>query len=81
LRGDSERALAGADSGVEPIAAVVHTAADIERVVVSLGGRPDTGLMMMPDVSTGTQQNLELVISLAAGHRVPTIYTWSRRAA
>jgi len=29
---------------------------------------------MMPDVFTGTQQNLELVISLAAGHRVPTIY-------
>jgi putative ABC transport system substrate-binding protein len=76
LRGDSERALAGADSGVEPIAAVVHTAADIERVVVSLGGRPDTGLIMMPDVFTGTQQNLELVISLAAGHRVPTIYPY-----
>jgi putative tryptophan/tyrosine transport system substrate-binding protein len=73
--------LAGADSGVEPIAAVVHTAADIERVVASLGGRPDTGLIMMPDVFTGTQQNLEPVISLAAGHRVPTIYPYQHMVA
>jgi putative ABC transport system substrate-binding protein len=61
---------------VEPMAAPVHTAADIERVVASLGDRPDTGLVVMPDTFTGTGRNLDLIVSLAARYRVPTIYPY-----
>jgi putative tryptophan/tyrosine transport system substrate-binding protein len=58
---------------VEPMAAPVHTAADIERVVASLGGRSDTGLVVMPDAFTGTQHNVDVIASLALRYRVPTI--------
>jgi putative ABC transport system substrate-binding protein len=61
---------------VEPIAAPVHMAADIERVVASLGDRPDAGLVVMPDIFVTTRRNLDLVVSLAASHRVPTIYPY-----
>jgi putative ABC transport system substrate-binding protein len=60
--------------GVEPIAAPARTAADIERVIESLSGRQDTGLAIMPD--TGLTKNLNLIVSLAARHRVPTIYPY-----
>jgi putative ABC transport system substrate-binding protein len=59
---------------VEPIAAQVHTSTDIERVLASLGDRPDTGLVVMPDVFMATRRNLDPIISLAARYRVPTIY-------
>jgi putative ABC transport system substrate-binding protein len=65
---------AARSSGFEPVAAPVHNAADIERVVASLGNRPDTGLVLMPDAFTVTRRNLELIILLAARHRVPTVY-------
>jgi putative ABC transport system substrate-binding protein len=65
---------AARSDAVEAIAAPVHTPADIERIVASLGDRPDTGLVVMPDVFTITQRNYELIISLAARYRIPTIY-------
>jgi ABC transporter substrate binding protein len=58
---------------VEPITAPIRTAADIERLVTSVGERLDTGVVVMPDVFTGTLRNLNLIISLAARHRVPTL--------
>jgi ABC-type uncharacterized transport system substrate-binding protein len=61
---------------VEPITAPIRTAADIERLVTSVGERLDTGVVVMPDVFTGTLRNLNLIISLAARHRVPTIYPY-----
>jgi putative ABC transport system substrate-binding protein len=67
---------AARSSAVEPIAAPIHTAADIERVVASLGDRPDTGLVIMPDTFTAIRSNLDLIISLAARYRVPTIYPY-----
>jgi putative ABC transport system substrate-binding protein len=60
--------------GVEPIAAPARTAADIERVIESLSERRDAGLAIMPD--TGLTKNLNLIVSLAARHRVPTIYPY-----
>jgi putative tryptophan/tyrosine transport system substrate-binding protein len=67
---------AARSSGIEPIATPVHTAADIERVFESLGGRPDTGLVLPPDVFTGMKTNLALITSLAARYHVPTIYPY-----
>jgi putative ABC transport system substrate-binding protein len=61
---------------VEPIAAPVRTAADIERAIASIGDRPDTGLIVMPDVFTVTRSIREQIISLAAHNHVPTIYPY-----
>jgi putative ABC transport system substrate-binding protein len=63
-------------NGIEPVAAPVHTAADIERVFESFGNRPDTGLVSPPDVFTGTKANLDLITSLAARTHLPTIYPY-----
>jgi hypothetical protein len=49
---------------VEPMGAPVRTAADIERVVAGLANRPDTGLVVMPDAFTGTQSNVDVIVSL-----------------
>ena len=65
----------GAQSyAIEPIAAPIRNAADIERVIASLSDRPEPGLVVMPDVFTITQRNYDLIISLAARYRLPTIY-------
>jgi putative ABC transport system substrate-binding protein len=63
-------------SGIEPISAPVHTATDIERVFDSLGNRPDTGLVLPPDLFLAAKVNLDLVVSLAALNRVPAIYPY-----
>jgi putative ABC transport system substrate-binding protein len=62
--------------GVEPIAAPVHAAADIERLIASLAERSDAGLAVMPDVALSTQKYKDLIISLAARHRLLTIYPY-----
>jgi putative ABC transport system substrate-binding protein len=67
---------AARSNGIEPIATPIHTAADIERVFESLGDRPDTGLVLPPDIFTTTKTNLALITSLAARYRVPTIYPY-----
>jgi putative ABC transport system substrate-binding protein len=63
-------------NGLEPIPASVHTPADIEGVFEGLGNRPDTGLVLLPDIFTATKINLDLIVSLAARNRVPTIYPY-----
>ena len=63
-------------SGIEPIAAPVHNAADIERTFDQFGNRPDTGMVLPPDVFTTTKVNLDLITSLAARTRLPTIYPY-----
>jgi putative ABC transport system substrate-binding protein len=68
--------VAARSNGIEPIATPVHSAADIERVFESLAGRPDTGLVLPPDIFTTTKANLALITSLAARARVPTIYPY-----
>jgi putative tryptophan/tyrosine transport system substrate-binding protein len=67
---------AARSNGIEPIAAPVHTTADIERVFESLGGHPDTGLVLPPDVFTATKNILALITSLALRNRVQTIYPY-----
>jgi putative ABC transport system substrate-binding protein len=67
---------AARSSGVEPIAAPVHTVADIERVFERLSDRPDTGLVLLPDIFTTTKSTLDLITSLAARYHVPTIHPY-----
>jgi putative ABC transport system substrate-binding protein len=57
---------------VEPIAANVRSASDIETAMAALGRQPDSALIVAPD--TFTNINRELIIALAAHHRLPAIY-------
>jgi putative tryptophan/tyrosine transport system substrate-binding protein len=63
---------AAARLAVEPIAANVHSASDIETAMATLGRQPDSALIVAPDTFTTT--NRELIIALAARHRLPAIY-------
>lgn len=59
---------------VVPIAAHVHTPNEIERRMTELGREPDAGLIVMPDNFTTVHR--QLIISLAAQLRIPTIYPY-----
>jgi putative tryptophan/tyrosine transport system substrate-binding protein len=63
-------------NGIEPIAAPIATAADIEHAFENYGNRSDTGLVLPPDVFTTTKANLDLIITLALRTRLPAIYPY-----
>ena len=65
---------AARSSSIEPVAAPVHTPEDLERTVASLGNAAEVGLAVMPDVFMSSHH--DLIISLAARFRVPTIYAY-----
>jgi putative ABC transport system substrate-binding protein len=58
---------------VEIVADRVETAADIERAIEALARRPNGGLILPPDDTTSTHR--ELIIGLAARHRLPAVYS------
>jgi putative ABC transport system substrate-binding protein len=60
---------------VEPIAAPVHSDAEIETVMTSLGGEPRGGLVVMPDAFTVVHR--VPIILLAARNNVPAVYQTS----
>jgi putative ABC transport system substrate-binding protein len=66
---------------IEPVAAIIRSSEDIERVVGSLGGGSGGGLAVMPDIFMAEKKSLDLIIALAARHRVPTIYPYRYMAA
>jgi putative ABC transport system substrate-binding protein len=57
---------------VEPIVAPVHSDAEIETVITSLGREPRGGLIAMPDAFTDGHR--ALIISLTARNNVPAVY-------
>jgi putative ABC transport system substrate-binding protein len=65
---------AAKEFNVEPIAAQVHNAAEIEGAIASLGATPGSGLIVMPDNFTAIHR--ELFISLVARFQIPTIYPY-----
>ena len=60
--------------GVTPISAEVHTSSDIETIIADLGNKSGSGLVVMPD--NFTTLNRKLIVSLAARHRLPTVYPY-----
>src|SRR5262249_56569627 len=58
--------------GIEPVPTFVENATDIERAIASFGSAPDGGLVLIPDVSATVHR--DLIIALAARHRVPAVY-------
>jgi putative ABC transport system substrate-binding protein len=57
---------------VKVTAATVHDAPEIERVITMIGREPNGGLIVDPDAFTFS--NRELIIALAAQHRLPAVY-------
>jgi putative tryptophan/tyrosine transport system substrate-binding protein len=57
---------------VEPIVAIVHSDAEIETVMTSLGREPGSGLVVMPDIFMDVHR--APIISLAARYNVPAVY-------
>jgi len=58
---------------VKPIPAPVRDRAEIERAIETLALEPDTGLLLPPDIFTAIHR--ELIVALAARHRVPAVYS------
>jgi putative tryptophan/tyrosine transport system substrate-binding protein len=59
---------------ITPIAAEVHSAADIEMTMAHLGAAPGSGLIVM--AGNFTSLHRALIVSLAARLRIPTIYPY-----
>jgi putative ABC transport system substrate-binding protein len=57
---------------VELDTAVVRNGGDIERIIVALGQRPNSALIVAPDGFTQAYDTF--IVSLAAQHRVPTVF-------
>jgi putative ABC transport system substrate-binding protein len=62
-------------SAVMPIEAAVHNDSEIEDTFVALAREPVGGLVLVPDVFNVVRR--DLIISLAARYRVPTLYFYS----
>jgi putative ABC transport system substrate-binding protein len=58
---------------IELVLSPVGTAADIERTIESFARVPNGGLLLPPDNMTSTHR--DLIISLAAKHRLPAVYS------
>jgi putative ABC transport system substrate-binding protein len=65
---------AAASFGLEAIAAPVHSVSDLEFVVAEWARTPNGGLIVMPDGFLNVHR--AEIVSLAARHRVPTVYPW-----
>jgi putative tryptophan/tyrosine transport system substrate-binding protein len=58
---------------VEVVSSPVENAADIEPAIQSFAHAPDGGLVIPPDFTLTNNRNL--IIALAARHRLPAVYT------
>ena len=67
--------------GINPTAAVVRSAAEIEQALVAVGAQAGGGLVIMPDIFLGRSDNLNLIVSLAARQHLPAIYPYRFMAA
>jgi putative ABC transport system substrate-binding protein len=59
---------------VEPMQAPVRDMGEIERTVAAFARHANGGLMVLPDVSTTNHR--DLIIALAARHRLPAVYPY-----
>jgi putative tryptophan/tyrosine transport system substrate-binding protein len=57
---------------IELVASPVENAADIERIIEALSRTPNSGLVLPPDATTINHR--DLIIALAARHRLPAVY-------
>jgi putative tryptophan/tyrosine transport system substrate-binding protein len=60
--------------GLEATTAIVHDTVDLETVIAAQAAAPNSGLVVMPDGFLNVHR--EDLVSLAARHRIPTVYPW-----
>jgi putative ABC transport system substrate-binding protein len=70
---------AAASLAVTAIRTIVRDGADIERAIDAFAAEPNGGLLVMPDGTA--RSNREIIIRLAARHRLPAIYPYRYFAA
>jgi putative tryptophan/tyrosine transport system substrate-binding protein len=58
---------------IEIVPSPIENTADIERVIDSVARVPNSGLLLPPDTTTITHR--DLIIALAARHRLPAVYS------
>jgi putative ABC transport system substrate-binding protein len=63
---------AASSLGIELAPILVENATDIERAIGSFASAPNGGLVLLPDVTILVHR--DLIISVAARHRVPAVY-------
>jgi putative ABC transport system substrate-binding protein len=66
--------VAGRTFGVAPTALPAADSAAIEQAIAAFAHAPNGGLIVLPDVSTVNRR--DLIIALAARHRLPAIYPY-----
>jgi len=59
---------------IKPVFSPVENAADIERAIESFASARNGGLILIPDVTTVVHR--DLIIALAARHRMPAVYSF-----
>jgi putative tryptophan/tyrosine transport system substrate-binding protein len=59
---------------IEPMQAPVRDVGEIERTIAAFARNANGGLMVLPDVSTTNHR--DLIIALAARHRLPAVYPY-----
>ena len=64
---------------VEPVPATVRGSAELEGVVSALAGKPDSGLIVLPDIFTTSSR--DAIVALAARYRLPAVYPFRYFAA
>jgi ABC-type uncharacterized transport system substrate-binding protein len=65
---------AASSIGVEAVASPVHDPAEIETAIAAFAREPDGGLIVLPSAFMLTHR--DLVIALAARHRLPAVYAF-----
>jgi putative ABC transport system substrate-binding protein len=60
--------------GIELISALVHDTTELEAAISAQGREPGGAIVVLPDVFTSIHQ--ELIVQLAARHRLPAIYSY-----
>ena len=64
--------------GVKTVAMAVRGASEIEQAIGDLGREPGGGLLMVPETTATLHR--DLIIALAARHRIPAVYPYSYHA-
>ena len=65
---------AGPAFAIQPIAMPIRHAGTIENAIEAFAREMNPGLLVLPDVTTTLHE--ELIVKLAAQHRLPAIYPW-----
>jgi putative tryptophan/tyrosine transport system substrate-binding protein len=61
--------------GIVPIVAPVHSSAEIKDAIQRFAQEPNGGLIVLPSPITAVER--ELIVALAAEHRLPAVYPYS----